>query len=284
MVQRIVDHCRETVPGFQRYMLTTVAKELVIAYPDTFKDTLPLSDHGSDGLAKQMRDKLDNDTRVKNMLTANERQAPKCKEAFGCVMWNPVLEGEDTVESQEAKREKLLDMHRLSKKQWQWKAIKSNLEESFYLQRRDINGDLATAALSRSKSKKRKRQESEADVDDPVPKGMPIAEVKIRWPFLFTPKGMNYHFRKLTGQDFRDLLSKFSSETVMMIEYLACKGEEFAKLKRRLDRADRAGQVDAKLVGLFMMLILNFKESIDWIVAFVDVSLHHYTFSFLKYF
>lgn len=277
MVQRIVDHCRETVPGFERQDLDTVAKQLVSLYPNTFKDTLPLSEHGSDGLAKQMKTNLDNHSRVKN-FTANERQAPNSKEAFGCVRWNPLLEEGETLESQESIRELLLNMHKLTKKQWQWKEIRSNMERSFYLQRKDINGGLASAAVGKKNKKRKRGSDGPNDLDDPTPvsKGMPIAEVKERWPFVFTSKGMNYHFRMLTGQDFKDLLSKFSSEVVTMVEYLACKGEEFARLKRRLDRADRAGRADAKFIGLLLMLIKFFKENINYLVTFVDVSWHQF--------
>lgn len=135
MVERIVDHCREEVPNLQRSMLNSVALDLVTAYPETFKDSILISDHGSDSLAKQMRDKFDNDKRPA-LPTPRERQAPAIKEAFGCINWNPPLPEGETEETQENKRKILVDMHQLSKKEWNWKAIKKNMEETFYLQRK----------------------------------------------------------------------------------------------------------------------------------------------------
>ncbi|KAJ1526538.1 hypothetical protein ONE63_008125 [Megalurothrips usitatus] len=139
MVERIVDRCREVVPGLQRSMFNDVALSLVLAYPDTFKDTILVSKHGSDSLAKQLRDKFDNDKRPKNS-TQMEKEAPSNKEAYGCIRWNSTLPDSETEDSQEEKRQSLVDMHMLSKKEWDWKIIKKHSEESFFLQMKDING------------------------------------------------------------------------------------------------------------------------------------------------
>ncbi|KAJ1530153.1 hypothetical protein ONE63_005084 [Megalurothrips usitatus] len=99
MVQRILDHCKENVPGFHRGVIPAVALDLTVAYPDSFKDTLPVTDHGSDGLAKQMLVKYDNDRRDKSKkLCPAQKQVPAIKEAYGCVMWNPPIPEDETQE------------------------------------------------------------------------------------------------------------------------------------------------------------------------------------------
>ena len=174
-------------------------------------------------------------------------------------------EGE-TTESQETKRKTLQDMHKLSKKEWDWKVIKKNMEESFYLQRKDINGSLAANSNARRK-RKRPAAELEENVDQPD-ENLTVSAIRERWPFLFTPRGMNYHIKKLTGIDFKDKLGEFiKEESGLLIEFLPCKGEEQARIKRDMIRAERNGHSPIKFPTVLQMLAAFL------LVRFVEVSI-----------
>lgn len=270
LVERIVDHCRDTIPNLERADFNEVALDLVSNYPDTFKDTILLSEHGSDSLAKQMRTKYDNDKRP-DVPTPKEREAPACKQAYGCIRWNPSLSEESSEESEENSREILKSMHTLSRKEWEWKLIKKHMDGSFYLQRKEINGPLATPAKS-SKNKKRKRQAVDEDDNLEQVQNVSISDIKDRWPFLFTCRGMNYHFMNLTGIDFRSNMFEFVQEdSVILIEFLASKNENLAAMKLEMVRAERNGCTSAKLPALLKMLVNALKDDFSYLVRFVEV-------------
>ncbi|KAK3926287.1 N-acetyltransferase SLI1 [Frankliniella fusca] len=263
-VQRIVDHCRETVPGLDRAMFDTVAQQLVTSYPDTFQDTISIGDCNYASLAKQLRVKYDNDKRHKSATTA-ERSVPARKEAYGCLDWNPDLPLEETPESLESLCQELAAMHKFSEREWDWKIIKQKMEASYYLQRKDIN-----ESVEQCTSRKRKRQSLE-DEDEDDPERQTVSNIKKRWPFLFSPKGMNIHFRCLTGINFREALSNFIQDDCSdIIEALACKGEDLAKIRRQMVKAETNGHTSVKFPTAIKMLACALKDDMSRLVQFVE--------------
>lgn len=274
MVDRIVDDCREKVPNLERAMFNPVAQQIVESYPESFRDTILLSEHGSDSLAKQLRDKFDNEKRPVTARTSKEKEAPAVKQAYGCTKWNPPLPENATEESLEEKRNDLKEMHTLTPKEWDWKMIKKSMEESHFLQRKDINGALAAAA-SKQKSRKRKRGETNEQVDNDLTEKVSIVDIKDRWPFLFSSRGMNYHFFNLTSVDFRDNLSSFVQEDgSLLIEFLASKGDELSKMKLDMVRAERNGLRSTKLPTVLKMLTKALKDDVSLLVRFVEVNVY----------
>lgn len=270
MVGRLVDRCRETIPNLKRDVFNNLAKEIVVLYPDSFKDTLLLSDHGSDSLAKQLKVKFDNDKRPKDSKVGKENTAPGLVQSYGCVEWSPALPDGETMESQERIMTELKEMNNTPRKDLDSRLVKVKLISSFYLQRLHINGP----ALEKPKpprGKKRNRQDE--NLDNPSPGPSYVASLKENWPFLFTPAGMNIHFFLLTKVQFRDRLSKFiTEESEVMIDFLGCKNEPLAKLKRQMIRAEKQSRGFARLVGLLLMLIQYFNDELSAFVSFTEVS------------
>jgi len=113
MVGRIVDRCREIVPNFARAMLDDVGKGIVKSFPASFKDTILVSEHGSDCVARQLKVKFDNSKQPKDSKTAQEKSAPSIPQAFGCSNWNPTCPSDQTEESQQELMQQLQRTHGL---------------------------------------------------------------------------------------------------------------------------------------------------------------------------
>ncbi|KAK3922736.1 Serine hydroxymethyltransferase [Frankliniella fusca] len=142
MCERIVDHCREVVPNLERSRLNDVAKQIVEHFPKSFKDTILISAHRSDSLALQLRTKFDNnDRKLKRPKAPLEEEAPATKEAYGCVLWEAPLPAGTTEESLENIRLDMKKTYRVSRKDWDWRVIKKQLQDSYYLQRKHINAN-----------------------------------------------------------------------------------------------------------------------------------------------
>lgn len=102
---------------------------------------------------------------------------------------------------------------------------------------------------------------------------MSVSNTKERWPFLFTARGMNYHFKNLTGIDLRDKVTDFSREECnVLIEYLACKNDDQARTRRDMLRAERNGHSSTKLPTAVLMLVKALKDDLSFFVTFVEVS------------
>lgn len=272
MVERIVDYCRENIAGFQRSSCQDVAKKIVELYPDSFKDVLPVSSHGSDSLIKQILIRYDNEKRPAKPL-ATEKQAPASKEAYGCHMFEPALPDQATIESLTRKRDELKTMHRMSKKDWDWKTIKRKMEETYYLQRKDILSSLPPKEPA-SKRRKKGSNENEATVDDvQVYSTLSMVQIKESWPFLFTSQGINQHFKTLTGVNFHEKFTEYiRNNAVNIIDFLSSQNEDMLKLKRRMERAERGGCGSAKTVALLLMTMQHFGDQQTSLFKLVEVN------------
>ncbi|XP_052129546.1 uncharacterized protein LOC127750908 [Frankliniella occidentalis] len=272
MVENVVDYCKEKIPNFYRTDLAVVAKQIVKDYEKSFKDTIVVSDHGSDSLYKQFISRLDNqDRKNKRKAKAADKEASGSKEAYGCVLWDPPLPPSETEESLEIIRLDLEKMSRISKKDWDWRIIKKKLTDSYYLQRKHINVTIAPAPQQK-KGTKRKRatveEEEEESTDDPV---VSVPVIKSKWPLLFSAQGMNIHFKILTNVDLKGKISAYvASESKRLIEFLSTKNDSLAKLKRNMARAEEQGLGSTKLVATINMLICYFKEDMEYFVRFTE--------------
>lgn len=270
MVERMVDHCRATVPNLERKMFNSVADSLVEMYPNTFKDTLPVSRKGSDSLRAQFKVKFDNDKRPVT-FALKEVESPNIPSAYGCISWSPSLPDGETEESLLQKKSALQDMFKLSKKQWNWTAIKDHLQATFYLQRKDINGPEANVTNSKSKKRKRNPVVEEENVAD-QPTRLTVSQLTEEWPFIFKAKGMNIHFKQLTGVDFKQKFNNFiSQQGVVLTEFLACKNEDLAKIRRKMTRAETRSYKSPTAKAVLQMVLLHFGESLQDLAVFVEV-------------
>ncbi|KAK3920796.1 Glucose-1-phosphate adenylyltransferase large subunit 2, chloroplastic/amyloplastic [Frankliniella fusca] len=269
MVERIVDHCRETVPNLQRSMLNDVALQIVKDFGCSFKDTIMVSEHGSDSLATQLKVKFDNDNRGKKRpKTPVEKEAPAMKEAFGCIQWDPSLPEGESEESLEKIRVDLKKTYRLSSKDWDWRVIKKKLQESYYLQRKLINSN---AVVTQPRKGNKKRRDDGENNDETADDFRTIPDVKDKWPFLFTTHGMNIHFKQLTDVDLKTCISTFvAKEGNQLIDFLSTKGEALAKLKRRMVRAEeqRHGFVPFNILGRTQLTWLDSLSSLKSSILF----------------
>lgn len=264
-VERVVDRCCELVPSLQRTYFDEVARRITVMYPESFKDTHPISEHGSDTLAGQMRAKLSNHRRNKKALTTREVEAPARKEAFGCIRWNPKLPEDQSIETMEQIKTELQSMHTVSRRDWNWRVIKPKLSDSYFLQRKEINGSLALSTRAR------KRNQTEETPDDPTEADLTIVQLHSKWPFLFTSRGINFHFNLLTGLDFKDKLSDFiTEEGPDLVEFLGSQNDTLRRIYRRMRKAEKQGHGQTTLGAVVLMLISYLKEERNDFITFVD--------------
>lgn len=127
------------------------------------------------------------------------RRKPKMQKLsnkYGCTAWQPPNPDDLTSDEAEELRLELVDM------EMENGDYKQKFNQLYPLQRQDINGLV------------------------------PMAELKLRWPYLFTAEGLLLHFELLTGFDIKDRLT--SSLTSKIPRLLAFFKSDAVKKKRAI--------------------------------------------------
>ncbi|KAK3919972.1 ATP-dependent 6-phosphofructokinase subunit alpha [Frankliniella fusca] len=271
MVDRIVDHLKEKVPNLVRSDFDSVADNLVQLYPESFKDTLAVSRHGSDSLRSQFKVKFDN---LNRKPTKSRDQTTSAPASYGCLQFNPACPEGETEQSLVRRRDNLKSLFDHGRRHWDWRRIKVEMEITFYLQRKNINGPVSVPKpSSRRRRPQPENEENEQSGDEQAAdnRAMTVVELKTEWPCLFKAAGMNYHLKLLTGSDFILQLDTFLAEDgKFLVEYLASKGETQAATRRKMIRSETRGNMDAYLAALIKMLTEYFSEDEAALVSFVE--------------
>lgn len=269
MASRIVDHLLETIPHFLRTDFPKVADQIVESYPDSFKDTILINEKGSDSLRRQFKNCYDNRNRNLDDPQTSKRKHSEAPQAYGCLNWNPPLPDGDSGANQLKVKDGLKKIMENTVRHWDWRRVKTMMEESFYLQRRNINGP----SEQPSRRKRRPGVLDSDEEDDATEKAMTVPELLIEWPSLFKPKGMNHHFALLTGVDFFTQLDKFmADEGKILIDFLASKNTQHGRVRTEMTIQERRGNADAPLVALIRVLMMQFKEDASALATHVEAT------------
>lgn len=145
----------------------------------------------------------DDDSTPRNSL----RQRPKLQKLsykYGCTAWQPPNPEDLTSDEAEELRLELVDM------ELENADYKQKFKKLYHLQREDINGLV------------------------------PMAELKVRWPYLLTPEGLLLHFELLTGFDIKErLMTSLSNKIPRLLAFFK---SDAVKKKRAI--ADVISQIE----------------------------------------
>ncbi|XP_072320750.1 uncharacterized protein [Eucyclogobius newberryi] len=176
MVRIIADKMRKNELNPTRAQCAVVCRNIVRQYPKTFADQMSsgqIVGGGYDSLLLQIKNRIENINRPTSFRQHRSSNGKKRgpTDTYGCTRFQPALPPEETEETQETKRKQLLEIYAREGMNGGERAdVKETMNVTFALQRLHIN------AL-------------------PSPN---IAELKTKWPYLFTRKGLFSHFELLT--------------------------------------------------------------------------------------
>ncbi|KAJ3601494.1 hypothetical protein NHX12_032462 [Muraenolepis orangiensis] len=161
VIRLVVGEILAIFPTPGKKPLSEIAREIVSAYPQSFRDVIEdqVVGSGYDSITKQLQSRIDNLNRGKTSLYL-KRQASSTSEGedlltktmtldtYGCINWQPQrLPPGETVETQKCIQEELKAMHRNASKEV--KSIEKKLVATFYTQRSNIITGMETNVLVR---------------------------------------------------------------------------------------------------------------------------------------
>ncbi|KAK7896164.1 hypothetical protein WMY93_021489 [Mugilogobius chulae] len=176
MVRILADKMREYEQNPTRAQCAVICHNIVRQYPKTFADQMSsgqIVGAGYESLLMQIKNRIENVNRVSNFRQHRSSEGKKRgpTDTFGCTRFQPDIPPEETKDTLEEKRKQLLEMYtREGITGGERAEVQELMTTTFALQRQQIN------AL-------------------PTPT---ITELKDKWPYLFTQKGLFNHFELLT--------------------------------------------------------------------------------------
>ncbi|XP_072555792.1 uncharacterized protein [Paramormyrops kingsleyae] len=260
MVRCVVDQMREHNINPSREICHTVAKSIIREYPRSFLDVLEDGEIIGDGcssLLMQIKTRVEHVNRH-NPLARRRQMKKSCSEAevdknwpkgpldqYGCVRWQPEdFPSGETDESLEELRRQMVTLYsREGKAGAERGELQTWLEKIFVLQRRYINGT-------------------------PSP-GIP--DVKDRWPFLFSQRGIHTHFHLLTNmpilQKLPEAIEK-KGKTILKFFQMQKSNTEVTEVLSAFQ--EQAGH--SKVMCITLLILAYFKEANDSIFLQADPS------------
>ncbi|XP_070409973.1 uncharacterized protein [Nothobranchius furzeri] len=185
-------------PGRQK--LRELASMIVGQYPASFKlkepfGNKPFAKDGSETLFRQLEHRIEN---MKRPLSSLKRQAggenstkkrPRNSDLYGCVAWDPIIEGAMCREDLLSKRDEL--KRAFQTQDLQESSVRKLMTETYPIQREILNDDDTT-----------------------------IAVVKDEWPFLFEVPHLFDHASKLFGFSVQNKLAQLQTKMSVSLMYL----------------------------------------------------------------
>ncbi|XP_076746561.1 uncharacterized protein LOC143421246 isoform X2 [Maylandia zebra] len=190
-------------PGRQK--LRELASMIVGQYPASFKLTEPFGNKpfakdGSETLFRQLEHRIENMKRPQSSLKRqaggenSTKKRPRNSDLYGCVAWDPIIEGAVCREDLLSKRDEL--KRAFQTQDLQESSVRKLMTETYPIQREILNDDDTT-----------------------------IAVVKDEWPFLFEVPHLFDHASKLLGFSVQNKLAQELSKKEKGInDFLDSKG------------------------------------------------------------
>lgn len=199
----------------------------------------------------------------------------------------------ETQDSLETKRVELVQIFNTQRpRAWDIEHIREMMNETYALQRRDINRQAENLAKLQKEASKRKRaaknnknkenispEQETGSVDEPVI--ITTIMLQEKWPFLFKPDGMMNHFEELTKVKFDELLDTFLQEEAQKVmEFFAAKkkGEGMKKIKKKLDKGlrratEKGSDLNSPTVTAFLAMLSKYlNEDFGFLIRVIEVN------------
>lgn len=242
-VRSVVDRMRSKKLNPTLRDCEVVARMIVDLYPASFQDELggTILGSGFASLASQLKRRVEHagrsdvGSRIRKPRSVTDSIGPN--DVFGCLNYSPALPADQDESQQENIRQALVETYAQNGPKYVTANITTNMEDTYYLQRKDI-------------------------IDSNS-----ITELSAKWPFLFTERYLNDHFLKLTGVDALSCVSASLPEKAKLLrEYFEYKGNKTPRKVREL-----LGE-DIGSIQVLRILAAAFKEEEDGLCHLVDVS------------
>lgn len=261
MVRIICADIQDVCPGGPgRRQLRQLAEKIVLQYPASFRDQFDgdVVGSGFDSLLFQLEERLSNINRGNKMVKRrladgptvdgsskpdSSRSKKTCpRDYYGCISWQPPMPTDKELESLKQKQSTLKTM--ASDPAPDPKVIVNLMEQTYCLQRLDINSGLDAGAL--------------ADL----------------WPFLLTPQGISTHFRQLTDIDLLEVMAAaFNQKGTALLKYFQACSKKCATVLAMLESAKQELENESPtVIALVLLLQAHFGEKNDAIIIVKDVS------------
>lgn len=263
MIRLLVDDMRKIEVNPSRGQCLIIARDIVRQYPQSFMDTLDDGTTrvgaGYESLLSQLKTRIEhlnrNNTLASRRSSKSTNGANKQRgsaDTYGCTQWQPELPYEETEESLENKREKLVEiyMHQGSSGLESVEVLKL-MDTTYYLLRQMINANPAPA----------------------------LDDVKKKWPYLFFPRSMCTHFKMLTNISIVRKLEAFLEEHGRNIMEFFKQNPTNDKVKGVLYRTD----CSVTASNILQLLMAHFKEPLDALVIETDVRFDWFQTVLLQY-
>lgn len=177
MIRVVADEMRKYEANPTRSQCITVCQKIIRQHPQSFADMQnngKLLGSGYTSLLIQLKNRIENlnrDNSVRHHRSSRDGLKRGPTDTYGCTRYQPDLPPEETEHSVEQKRLRLEEIYHRDGVQGVERAeVQELMEATFCLQRRQIN-------------------------ELPAPT---LTDLRQKWPYLFTQKGLYAHFQLLT--------------------------------------------------------------------------------------
>ncbi len=247
MVRVLVDEMRMYEANPNRSQCLVVIRNIIRQYPKSFADMAAdgsLLGGGYTSLLIQVKNRIENVNREVSFTChrasrGSSKRGPS--DSYGCSRFQPDLPPEETDETLEQNRQKLVEIYSQEGAGGAERAeVKNRMECTFCLQRRDIN------ALP------------PPDVED----------LRGKWPFLFTQKFIYGHFELLTDINVLRSLELSMEECGTAITQYFKQKPTNQDVKNVLSKSED----DEMALRVVQLLMAHFGEKLTGLVIFTDVS------------
>lgn len=272
-------------PDIGRQFFEGVAKDMVAARPNSFKDiVIKASESAKENVnltndCEKLTYKLKNkrDSLLRKKKGRAELEAPNTKNAYGCIRWRVLDPPSDLTEEQLEEVTKSLQdyYYETDRGDWDKIMIEQKMKQTFFIQRRDINSQTPEPS-----PQAKKRKASGETTLAPAP--MTTQQIADKYPFLFMPIGMSVHFKELTGVDFDlSLRTWLQTHSKSMIDFLSSKSPENKLIEKKILKAEQRGTChaeDSKLMGIIRMVSNCLNDKNQKLILHVQVTIFFITF------
>lgn len=249
MIRILADEMRKHDTNPTRSQCLTVSRKIVSQYPKSFADMLGDKQVGGgyESVLSQLKVRIEHLNRT-NTLSHHRIQRSdtgttkkrSSTDTYGCTRWQPALPPGESYDSLEVKRQKMEEMHLHEGISGAERGdVCKLMEGTYWLQRHMINAT-------------------------PSPT---IADIKTKWPYLFTQRHIYGHFEQLTDKKVLRCLELSIQECgQIIIEFFKSKPTN-DDIRSILSRGEN--DVDAMVIQL---LLAHFKEKLDGVFLQADVN------------
>ncbi|KAI7802663.1 hypothetical protein IRJ41_016595 [Triplophysa rosa] len=254
MVRVVVDEMRRYDQNPTHLQCLTVVRNIIRQYPKSFADMAPngsLLGGGYSSLLIQVKNRIENLNRPASCMhhrssrsSSTNKRRPS--DSYGCTRFQTDLPTEETNETVEQKRLRLVDIYSQGAAGAERAEVKNLMELTFCLQRHHIN------ALP------------PPDVED----------MRSKWPFLFIPKFIYAHFELLTDISVLRTLELSMEECGRTITQYFTRKPTNNDVKNVLSK----GEDDEMALRVVQLLMAHFGENLTGLFLFTDVSLYLLSF------